>query len=90
MADLYSIFKIYNKESWILPISDHIFNRYQEIEKCMQDTFQYVTPDKSNRHSHSPMFSRIIKDIGSTFGSTLKELINLVTQTIIVKISMDT
>ena len=75
-ADLYNIFKTYNEERWFLTISNHIFKRYQEIEKCMQDTFQYVTPDKSNRHSHSPMFSRIIKDVGSTFGSTLKELIN--------------
>jgi hypothetical protein len=32
-----------------------------------------VTPDTSNRYTNSPMFSRKIKDVVSTFVSALKE-----------------
>lgn len=73
-ANLFNLFKKYRNETWYLPISEHMTKRYKEIESNLQDTFQTVTPDTSNRYTHSPVFSRIIKDVGSTFGSLLQEL----------------
>ena len=75
-ASLYNLFKTYKDESWYSSIAEHVTKRYQEIENSMQETFQFVTPDTSNRCCHSPVFSRIIKDVGSTFGSIFKEFIN--------------
>lgn len=75
-ADLFNLFKTYKDELWYSSISDHITKRYSGIENNIQETFRFVTPNTSNRYTHSPVFSSIIKNVGSTFGSTLKELIN--------------
>ena len=74
-SNLFKLFDKYKSETWYLPILNHVTTRYGEIESNLQGTFQMVTPDTSNRYTHSPVFSRIIKDIASTFGSALKEFV---------------
>ena len=70
-----NVFKKYQNEAWYLPISEHVTKRYSEIERNFLETFPMVTPDTSNRNTHSPVFSRIIKDVASTFGSIIQEFI---------------
>ena len=69
------LFKKYQNETWYFPISEHVIKRYREIERNFLETFPMVTPDTSNRYTHSTVFSRIIKDVASTFGSIIQEFI---------------
>jgi len=41
----------------------------------MIETFDYVTPENSNRKVHSYIYASILRDIGSVFDSTMREII---------------
>lgn len=71
----YRIHETYRNESWYPPIRDHLNIRYQAIESRLSQTFYFVTPDASNRATHSFTFSSILRDIGSVFDSVVRELI---------------
>ena len=75
MAPDTNMFKKYQNETWYFPLTEHVTKRYGEIEMNIQYTFQMVTPDTTNRYTHSPVFSTIIKDVARTFGSLIQEFI---------------
>jgi len=69
------IFFKHKNEPWYNSIKNHLEIRYQAIENRMIESFSYVTPDSSNRKTHSFTFASILRDVGSVFDSTLRKLI---------------
>lgn len=65
----------FSKEDWFKPIERHLRIRYHAIENRMIETFDYVTPDTSNRKTHSYAYASILRDIGSVFDSTIRQII---------------
>lgn len=73
--DSFRIWETYRNEPWYPQIREHLDIRYQAIESRLIPTFYTVTPDESNRATHSFTFSSILRDIGSVFDSVVRDLI---------------
>lgn len=68
--------KTYRDENWYGGIADYINGKYAELEYRVRETFRYVAPDPSiNRYTHSPEFANIIREAGTIFDSTTRNLI---------------
>jgi len=65
----------FSKADWFNPIESHLRIRYHAIENRMIETFDYVTPDNINRKTHSYTYASILRDIGSVFDSTIRQII---------------
>ncbi len=75
MAGLYDLFRKNEHENWYVPIFRHLNTSYEATESRLAQSFQFVTPETDNRRSYSPTFSSILRDVGSTFDSVMRELI---------------
>ena len=75
MAVLTKLRESFIANDWYKPLQQYIDVRYRAIENRMLNIFNYVTPEESNRNTHSFEFSSILRDIGSIFTSTLSRLI---------------
>lgn len=64
------------EKPWYGTVERYLRNRYSTIESRMTRTFNYVTPDTSNRKTHSYKFASLLRDIGSVFDSTIKEILS--------------
>lgn len=60
---------------WFRPMASFLNTRFHGIENRMIATFDYITPDNSNRKTHSYMYASILRDIGSVFDSTMREIL---------------
>lgn len=64
------------KQIWFTEIRDYINLRYDALINRFKKTFDYVTPYKENSNVFSYEYASILRDSGSVFDSTLKQIIH--------------
>lgn len=72
---LIQFFRMYGDQDWYGQIARHLNTSYETAAGRLLQSFQFVTPETDNRYCYSYTFSSILRDIGSTFDSVLRELI---------------
>jgi len=73
---MWKIFQTYKNESWYKGIIEYVYEKYRELANRIRRTYQYVTPDPmNNRYTYSPEFANIIRETGTIFESTIRNLI---------------
>lgn len=72
----FNLSKTYRDGNWYRGIVDYIYGKYAELAYHVEETFRYVAPDPSiNRYTHSPEYANIIREAGTIFDSTMRNLI---------------
>ena len=69
------IYAKYGNESWYPTILEYLYSHFNVIETVMKASFRYVAPNEDNEQTYSFMFTKILRDSGSVFNSTMQELI---------------
>lgn len=65
----------YRHENWRKEICNHIILSYDTIQTRILESFHYVTPHTENRYTYSYTYSSILRDVGSTFDSIMRQMI---------------